>query len=316
MSLGYLSANFSRRPARMAPADPVVIFPAAPKHQKASVEVIQFQALLQSLRDVTTQVTSQVDQHSLRLNEASLMLKFPENTAETVVLTAASMLITANKQLQTELASAKNEIERQRQQIDLVMVESRTDALTKLANRRAFDLELERQFGLHRRKHSTVSLLMFDIDDFKRVNDRHGHMVGDLVLQGVARSLVASLRDTDFIGRFGGEEFAALLPVAQLGDAVKAAERARKAIADSRYSVGDAVLKVTLSIGVAEISIGESPDDLVRRADQALFAAKRGGRNNCFYHDGAACEPSTAFGSPSNDTGSVVDESVAERRRS
>jgi diguanylate cyclase len=295
VSVGYLAAILCRRPTRIAPADPSSLVLKAPQHEQASVEAKQCQELLQSLRDVTTKVTSQVDQHNLRLNEASLMLESPEPSAGTVVLAATSLLITANQQLQTELASAKNEIERQREQMDSVMAESRTDALTKLANRRAVDLELERQFDLYRRKQSTVSLLMIDIDHFKRFNDNHGHMIGDMVLQGVARNLAATLRDIDFVGRFGGEEFAALLPLAQLDEAVRAAERIRRAIAETPHNFGEAALQVTLSVGIAEIRSDESPADLVRRADEALYAAKRGGRNKCFYHDGMACNPSTAL---------------------
>lgn len=314
--LGYSAATLVRWPSKAVPTDSKLLALKAAQPEKPSVELTQFQELLQSLRDVTTQVTSQVDRHNLRLNEASHMLESPEQSAGTVVLAATTLLITANQQLQAELASARDEIERQREQIDSVVVESRTDALTKLANRRAVDLELERQFGLHRRKQSTVSLLMIDIDHFKRFNDNHGHMVGDKVLQGVARSLVTTLRDTDFVGRFGGEEFAALLPVARLGDAVKTAERVRKAIADTLHNVGDSMLQVTLSIGVAEINFGESPADLVRRADEALYAAKRGGRNQCCYHDGMACKPSTAIDRTSSDSGSVAETISVEERRS
>src|SRR6185503_7619557 len=106
----------------------------------------------------------------------------------------------------------------------------RTDALTGLANRRAFDDELNRRFAEWQRRKTMFSLLILDVDHFKKFNDTHGHQAGDAVLTGVAATLRQTFREMDLVARYGGEEFAAILPVTNLTEALRAAERARAAI--------------------------------------------------------------------------------------
>ena len=154
------------------------------------------------------------------------------------------------------------------------------DYLTGLANRRAFfeaaELELER------RKHSTrpTSIIMFDADHFKAVNDRHGHPAGDAVLRHLARALRATFRDVDVVARIGGEEFAVLLPSTDLATAGAVANRLRALVQAAPVLVDGVSIRFTVSAGVAAMddAIG-SLDGLMKRADQALYAAKAGGRN-------------------------------------
>lgn len=152
-----------------------------------------------------------------------------------------------------------------------------TDVLTGLGNRRWMKDIFERE--LTRSQHDGLSpcLMMIDIDNFKRFNDHYGHMAGDRVLAAVADSLREHLRPTDLIARFGGDEFAALLPALDLEQAMQAGERLRARIAElSPPSLSTAI---TVSIGVAACTAGDTVDTLVHRADEALYRAKSLGRN-------------------------------------
>jgi len=153
-----------------------------------------------------------------------------------------------------------------------------TDHLTDLANRRRFERQLEMEVSRTLRKtHSTFCLLLIDIDHFKRVNDTHGHQVGDHVIKLVAKNLQAIARTTDLAARIGGEEFALILPETCLALAVEIAERFRVAINANELPV---VGRVTVSLGVAEFQVDiETASQLFRCADAALYQAKRKGRN-------------------------------------
>jgi diguanylate cyclase (GGDEF)-like protein len=160
--------------------------------------------------------------------------------------------------------------------------QAQTDALTGLANRRHF-LELaENELLRARRYGSPLSMLMLDIDFFKRVNDTYGHKTGDIVLRHVAEICGKTMRGVDVVGRIGGEEFAALLPETDREHAREAAERLRLAVAESETPSDPGILvKITASIGVTTLADGNSSvDRLLTQADQAMYEAKRSGRNN------------------------------------
>jgi diguanylate cyclase (GGDEF)-like protein len=150
-----------------------------------------------------------------------------------------------------------------------------TDYLTGLPNRREATARLEREIQRSQRYGSPLSVVLTDLDDFKSVNDRFGHEVGDRVLQHAAELLLRTLRSTDMCGRWGGEEFLIALPGVELGGGVDAAERLRRALAE-----GDAEgPALTASFGVTGFVCGDSVESLVRRADAALYEAKRRGRD-------------------------------------
>ena len=151
-----------------------------------------------------------------------------------------------------------------------------TDALTGLGNRRQADLWLAREVQRAERYARPFSVLMIDIDHFKRLNDEHGHPAGDRVLADLASELVGMVRASDGIVRWGGEEFLVLAPETALDDAVQVAELVRRQIA--KMPLGDAH-RTTVSIGVAAHRVGDEPETLVARADAALYMAKRSGRN-------------------------------------
>ena len=154
------------------------------------------------------------------------------------------------------------------------------DMLTNIANRQQLLAICQREIARAQRSAHPLSLCMIDIDHFKSFNDNYGHAVGDTVLKGVAALLAKALRGVDTCGRYGGEEFVALLPETDGPGSLQVAERIRENIAQARFAVGNALdLRVTVSIGLCAMSEGETLEQLLIRADTALYEAKRGGRN-------------------------------------
>lgn len=151
-----------------------------------------------------------------------------------------------------------------------------TDRLTGVGNRRAFDQLTELEASLAKRYGVPVSIIMIDIDHFKRINDKYGHAIGDTVLTGIARRISARLRDTDSIVRWGGEEFAIVTPCTSISGAEVLADAIRRVVADEPFSI---VGRVTISLGVAQLSPDETAAQWISRADRVLYEAKRGGRN-------------------------------------
>ncbi len=183
------------------------------------------------------------------------------------------------KQLRDELRLRNAELD----------VMSRTDSLTRLHNRRHLEERLGELVSLLRRHGGELSLLLIDVDHFKRVNDEHGHATGDAVLRVLAARLKDSIRAEDVPGRWGGEEFVVLLPSTGPEGAHAAGERVRLAVATSPFALAGGGLRVTVSVGVAS-GIDGGWEGLVQRADAALYAAKEGGRNRVVV----AGEPSSA----------------------
>ena len=155
------------------------------------------------------------------------------------------------------------------------------DPLTGVGNRLAYQERLQQEFLRWRRFGEPLSLLVWDIDHFKRINDDHGHAVGDAVLRCVAGQLADRVRSTDFVGRYGGEEFVMLLPGADPQAAWRVADEIRSRIAQVGYDHAGVHLPITISCGVAGFTADDSPQTVFQRADQALYQAKRNGRNQC-----------------------------------
>jgi diguanylate cyclase (GGDEF)-like protein len=154
-----------------------------------------------------------------------------------------------------------------------------TDILTGLTSRQAMSTWLEAEVRRARGEHRPLALLSLDIDHFKSVNDTYGHEAGDAVLVTVAAAIQRDRRRGDQAGRWGGEEFVVVLPDCPLADALPLAEKLRATIAEQWVIVGERPIAVTASIGVAAFTPDDTIDDLLRRADQAMYAAKHGGRN-------------------------------------
>ncbi|MNF39493.1 Diguanylate cyclase DosC [compost metagenome] len=153
------------------------------------------------------------------------------------------------------------------------------DPLTGTGNRIAMDQTLQREIDMARRHTQPLSLLMLDIDHFKRINDTHGHSAGDEVLKAVANSIKNQLRNVDMVFRFGGEEFLILLSNTSREAAAMVGERLRYAAQAEDYQADETLIELTVSLGCSTLLPGESAQSLLRRADSALYVAKREGRN-------------------------------------
>lgn len=163
---------------------------------------------------------------------------------------------------------------------------SRTDGLTGLYNRAYWQECLEKEFDRFARLQETSSVIMFDIDHFKKVNDTYGHQAGDLVIQTIAQTLQQYVRKTDITGRYGGEEYGAILVGTSGANALVFAERLRAAIEATVMPYGEHELAVTISLGVSEISFAQaSALEWLEQADQALYKSKQNGRNRVTLFD-------------------------------
>ncbi|MBS1196242.1 MAG: diguanylate cyclase [Proteobacteria bacterium] len=183
-----------------------------------------------------------------------------------------------NAQVYTMLTSLENQV------VTLDKLASH-DRLTGLHNFGSFEIEINKRLqAFHRHiKPSPMALILCDIDHFKRFNDTHGHPAGNEVLQEIARRITDSVRESDFVARYGGEEFTILLNRCDLKTAVQRAERIRLAIMSEPFYIGDKKHSITLSLGCAEARQSDDVASLIARSDQALYAAKEGGRNRTIH---------------------------------
>jgi diguanylate cyclase len=207
-------------------------------------------------------------------DELSLMIKG--------ILSETRTMEQHNQKLRAQVEESSREIEDLRDRLEDARRDALTDTLTGLANRMAFDRALADNVAKARESGDTVSLMMCDLDHFKRVNDEFGHPVGDQVLRLVGQTLVQCVKGQDIAARYGGEEFAVILPHTNVMGAAAVAEFVRRSVASKkivRKGTGEKLGAITLSLGVAALLPGETPEMLVERADRALYGAKEGGRN-------------------------------------
>lgn len=183
----------------------------------------------------------------------------------------------------TDIASNKQALEESNQELKIL---SRTDRLTSLNNRGYWEECLDQEFGLIQRYGKKSALIMFDIDHFKQVNDSYGHQAGDEVIREVSDQLTNSLRKTDISGRYGGEEFAIIMPETLAKHAMIYCERLRKAIEETVVIYDEAEIKFTISFGICESSDSHTDyQTWLERTDQALYQAKESGRNQTRIFD-------------------------------
>jgi diguanylate cyclase (GGDEF)-like protein len=183
------------------------------------------------------------------------------------------------------LYSLSNQVQRTidhlHEQADRLVDLAQTDPLTGLPNRRYFIEILEREFNRARRYHRPLSLLYLDLDEFKELNDRHGHLFGDEILRGSSRSLKSVLRSTDLLARIGGDEFAVLLPETNLGDAQNVARKLRRALIAFGQQISPIVPPLTFCGGISQLREADgSIDDMLARADSAQYLAKDMGKDD------------------------------------
>ncbi len=180
------------------------------------------------------------------------------------------------------------DVSKQKEMIQALNDMANYDSLTQIYNRRRLMVEAEKELLRARRYGHFISVLMIDIDHFKAINDRHGHLAGDEVLKALAKACKDRIRATDILGRFGGEEFLIILPEANKENAIKAAEDLKECIANLEILLKNEIVKITLSIGIETAIIVEgnfSVDKLINNADMALYNAKKNGRNQISSYD-------------------------------
>ena len=245
--------------------------------------------VLARLQELATRVAVDVDEHSSQVEEINDKLTSAESHEPTMIVDVVAKLIQTNQHMQEKLPSTEDKLREQAQEIQTHAAEARTDALTLLANRRAFDDELARRIAEFRRHRRGFSLIMADVDRFKKFNDTHGHQTGDEVLRGVARLLRRKMREMDLVARYGGEEFAIILPGTNLDDASKAALRACEAIEKSQFRHDEKELRSDREFrggrgagqrrrGHARRAGGQGPLRRQRRRSQLCLPARRRNR--------------------------------------
>ncbi|MCX4195845.1 GGDEF domain-containing protein, partial [Methylobacterium organophilum] len=205
-------------------------------------------------------------------------------------LAATTREVAANNRiLEARMRETRSEIETLREKLDATRRESLTDALTGLANRKHFEETLKASMETARARTTPMSLIILDIDFFKRFNDLYGHLTGDQVLRLVAIVMRENAGKQAQLARFGGEEFGIILPGVDRAVAKQVAETVRTSVMGRelvKRSTGESLGKITISLGVAVLRPGDTPASLMERADLCMFAAKRAGRNR-FLDDAA-----------------------------
>jgi diguanylate cyclase len=222
-----------------------------------------------SLEGATQKISNEADREQIR-------------SIVEVLVRATREVETANMGLQQRLTDSRQEIRQLQENLEVVRTESLTDPLTTLANRKYFDDSFQRLMREAETKDFPLSLILADIDHFKKFNDTFGHLIGDQVLRLVGVALKHTVKGQDVAARFGGEEFAVLLPRTPLAAAVTVAEHVRAAVHAKelmRRSTGETLGRVTVSLGVAAWRRGDTTASLIQRADTCLYQAKGAGRN-------------------------------------
>ncbi len=273
----------------------------------------------QRIHDLAKNVVSHVGDHGSKVeafdSDIRALVGQQETIATETLLMTIGQMTCANTELQQRLSRIEKQIAVQASELKSYSSEARTDSLTGLANRRAFDDEIERRFAEWQRRRTPFTVMILDADNFKRVNDTCGHQKGDDVLRQIGKVIVDSSRQMDFRCRYGGDEFVVILPDTGAPEARIAAERIRKAIEKITVRVGDELVAMTCSIGISRVGVNDDVTSLVRRADEALYKSKDAGRNCGHWHDGNECKPldDTAAGAAAAANKGPLLDSLADR---
>ncbi len=229
----------------------------------------------------TDKATADSSQALGDVKNAITTMELPTDLSEahSLLMKEIDCVIASNATLTGELAKSQAVLTEQQHQIEDLRTAVRIDGLTQLANRAYFDEKLKEMVALHKRYGDPFTLIMIDLDNFKTINDSYGHPAGDRILKGVAMKIKASLRGSDFLARFGGDEYALILIKTDVKAATEVAWKLCEEVRGSRFILDDTSLNMTLSIGVAEVSRDDTDETLLKRADAALYRTKAAGRN-------------------------------------
>lgn len=245
-------------------------------------EMLSLKLLRRHIRkQVRHQVTREIKQEVKRMMDG-LRETVKEEVKQTSLEIMNQLKRQTGKQLEKEVKEqVKETTSILREQKEDVERKAVIDELTGVFNRRYFETRLEEELTLARRFRTKLCLVMFDIDHFKKVNDTYGHQAGDTILQEVTEVAKASLSSVDAQCRYGGEEFCIIMPETEIEEAIDIAEKVRESIETHAFYGGDTLIKVTISLGIAEYPTHATMKEaLIEKADKALYNAKQTGRNN------------------------------------
>ncbi len=239
------------------------------------IDGLKFLALLQSREDLRDKPVIMLTSHN---DVATKVRGLESGASDYITKPFEPQELIARLKVHLQLKTLQDELRRSNR---LLLELSQTDPLTRLCNRRSLTEMLENEMSRCHRNLAPCSLIMCDIDHFKKVNDEYGHQAGDDILVTVADLLREHLRPYDLAARYGGEEFCLVLPETNLTHATEVAERIRQRIEKSKFSGNLSTLKLTISLGVATSAVNHEKTDaeLIRLADEALYLAKNRGRN-------------------------------------
>lgn len=236
--------------------------------------------LMENVKTTTGHFTDTLKGTSDKLSNAT----DPDDVKKLVstITQETEMMIKYNEELEKRLDQSYSMMNELKRDMERIRRQAITDGLTGLANRKSFDEQIGRICRESKRDGHIFSLAMIDIDHFKSFNDTYGHQVGDQVLRLVAMTLVNEVKGQDMVARYGGEEFAIILPGTNVNAAQAVADNLRRAVEKKEVinrTTGDNLGQITVSLGVAQFYGNETADDLIHRADKALYASKNKGRN-------------------------------------
>ncbi|HBJ35916.1 MAG TPA: hypothetical protein DDZ51_14445 [Planctomycetaceae bacterium] len=254
------------------------------QNAKADVATVAKPAsdFLSAVQRITLDIAANVGEHSKQVHAISTDLQ--ESGCD--VTTIIARLISANDSMEKQLEDAESRMKDQAAMIEVHVTEARTDALTKLANRRVFDDEIQKHFQMFESQGTPATLLMLDIDYFKKLNDSYGHLTGDEVLRSTAGLLAKAVRNGDVVARYGGEEFAVILPQSTALDAIPIAKQLRNVLSQFTPKIDNKTIHLSASAGMAGLLPNDTIKSWIQRADEALYHAKSKGRDCGYWHDG------------------------------
>ena len=261
---------------------------SAEKELKTIVETgTTFQKELKKIVSVLKETGEDTSLHTNTLMEQMSKLSDFEGANELkdivkVIIDDTDKMQAQSQKLESKLEESTFKIESLQSNLENARIESRTDALTNIGNRKFFEEKIEEYVTNHKKLGHDLCLIPCDIDFFKKFNDNFGHQIGDQVLKVVAHVIKKELGLQGSAARYGGEEFAILLPKAKLGDAIELADHIRKVISEriiKNKNTGANFGRITMSFGVASMNANMTADDLIQKLDSALYLSKANGRN-------------------------------------
>ncbi len=259
-----------------------------PPEDRPSGFVSKIKDIADTIDEKLKEIIEALDTHEREIEEHSVVIKVNKekvgenkeiSDALSIILKELEELKNQNRSLKEELERYHLDIEKLKEELHQAKTEANIDFLTTLYNRRRFERALLDMLKDFKERGYPFSVILLDVDDFKAINDKYGHPIGDLVLKEVANVLKNYLRANSVSARIGGEEFAVLLPGVEIEDAVKIAERLKQIIENRHIKADGHFIKFTASFGVTQAKPGDSLNTIIERADRALYRAKELGKN-------------------------------------